>query len=235
MRYAIYFTPEKDDPLTRAAGRWLGRNPFTGEAPPPAAVGPLSAAEAAFHTAAARRYGFHGTLKAPFRLAEGQSERALVSALSAFTAAREPILVPRVVVTRLDGFFALVPDAPSPALDRLAHDVVTAFEPFRAPLSQAELERRNPDGLSPSQLKNLHKWGYPYVFEDFRFHMTLTGRVPAGEAQRVERAIEVFFGPLLEEPLEIASLALFVEPEPGAPFHVKSLHSLRQARERKTA
>ncbi|WEX09566.1 DUF1045 domain-containing protein [Chelativorans sp. AA-79] len=235
MRYAIYFTPEKDDPLARVAERWLGRSAFGGQTQAPSAAGPFSAAEIAFHTAAARRYGFHATLKAPFRLVEGKSEAELTAALSRFAAEREPFAVERIELARLDGFFALVPAVPSPQLDRLAADVVTFFEPFRAPMTAKEMERRNPDGLTPAQLKNLHKWGYPYVFEEFRFHMTLTGRVPAAEAARMEAAIDEFFGPLLLEPLEISSLALFAEPEAGSPFHVKSLHAIGGARERKFA
>src|SRR5690606_24575986 len=77
MRYAIYFTPERDHPLTRKAAQWLGRDAFGGETLPPSSAAPLSAAEVAFQTAAARRYGFHATLKAPFRLAEGTSESEL--------------------------------------------------------------------------------------------------------------------------------------------------------------
>lgn len=235
MRYAIYYTPEQDDPLTRLAARWLGRDAFADAAVPTPAVEGLSPADIAFHTAAARRYGFHATLKAPFRLAEGASEADLVEALESFAQAREPIHLPRIALKRMEGFFAFVPYERTPALDTFAGDVVTEFEPFRAPLSRTEIDRRNPDGLDPAQLKNLHKWGYPYVFEAFRFHMTLTGRVAEEDRARVERAIETFFGPLLLEPLDIASLTLFVEPEPGAPFRVASFHRLGVMRRRKTA
>lgn len=236
MRYAIYFTPPKDETLTRVAERWLGRSAFGGGRDLPAtSVGRFSSAEIAFHTAAPRRYGFHATLKAPFRLAEGRTEAELAVALDRFAAAREPFRLERMRLARLDGFFALVPADPSPELDSLAADVVTSFEPFRAPLTSKEIERRNPDGLSPGQLENLHKWGYPYVFEEFRFHMTLTGRVPAADAAEMEAAIKTFFGPLLLEPIEIASLALFVEPEAGAPFHIQSFHAIGGKRERKSA
>lgn len=235
MRYAIYFTPDKDDPLGRVAERWLGRSAFGRQVPAPTPVEGFSAAEIAFHTAAPRRYGFHATLKAPFRLAEGRSESELIAALDAFATARTPVLVERIRVARLDGFFAIVPDAPTLALDRLAGEVVEMFEPFRAPLTPEEIERRGPENLTPAQLKNLHKWGYPYVFDAFRFHMTLTGRVPAAEAPRMERAIDAFFGPLLLEPLELSSLALFAEPEPGAPFHIRSFHAIGGERKRKLA
>ncbi|MCT7376157.1 DUF1045 domain-containing protein [Chelativorans salis] len=235
MRYAIYFTPDQDDPLGRVAARWLGRSVFGRQVPAPVAVDTFSAAEIAFHTAAPRRYGFHATLKAPFRLAEGRSEGELTAALAQFAAEREPVVLERIKATRLGSFFAIVPETPSPELDRLAGEVVEEFEPFRAPLTPEEIERRGPENLTPEQLKNLHKWGYPYVFDAFRFHMTLTGRVPEAEAKRMERAIDAFFGPLLLEPLELSSLALFAEPEPGAPFHIKSFHAIGGERERKTA
>ena len=224
MRYAIYYTPAERDPLTVLATSWLGRSAFTGESTPPRAIGRLPAAEVAYHTAAARRYGFHGTILAPFTLADGETEHGLRAALDAFCEAQDAFCVPRVVITRLDGFFALVPETPSQALNGLARDVVVAFDRFRAPLSEAERTRRSATHLSPSQLRNLMQWGYPYVFEDFRFHMTLTGRVDEAEAMRVHRAIEEHFGPVLEEPLEVGSLALFLEPEPGAPFIVRSFH-----------
>ena len=235
MRYAIYYTPPEDDPLTRIASTWLGRNAFTGETFAPQAHGPLPAAEIAYQTAAARRYGFHATLKAPFQLADGQDERELTAALSTFCGQMRPFTGPRLAIRRLDGFLALVPEQPSARLDDLARDVVVAFERFRAPLSDAELARRNPEALSPAQLKNLHQWGYPYVFEEFRFHMTLTGRLGDADAPRVLRAVEERFGPVLDEPLEVGSLALFVEPEPGAPFAVHSFHEFGRLHERKSA
>ncbi|MDN2565907.1 DUF1045 domain-containing protein [Aquibium sp. A9E412] len=234
MRYAIYYTPDRTDPLTRVAARWLGRDAFTGEALAPQAVGPLSAAEIAYHTAPPRRYGFHATLKAPFRLAEGTGEAELLAALDEFAAGREPFAVP-LVVGRLAGFHALVPREPAPALADLAAAVVCGFERFRAPLTPAEIARRNPDGLSGEELKNLHKWGYPHVFEAFRFHMTLTGRVDAAESRRVRSALESRFGPVLAAPQPIASIALFVEPEPGAPFRVRAFRRLGRESERKTA
>lgn len=235
MRYAIYFTPRRDDRLTRAAASWLGRDAFAGESVAAPTLAGLSPAEIAFHTAAARRYGFHATMRAPFHLAPGQSEEALIDAVERFCAGRAPVSLPQVTAARLSGFFAIVPARPSEPLQRLAGDVVTAFEPFRAPLTETDLQRRNPDSLSPAQLKNLYRWGYPYVFDEFRFHMTLTGRIATEDRLRVQAAIDEHFGALLLEPLDIASLALFVEPEPGAPFTVRSFHEMGRVPARKTA
>lgn len=235
MRYAIYFTPDRDHPLSRAAAGWLGRDPYSNEAAPQPAVTGMTPAEISFHAASARRYGFHATLKAPFRLAADKSEDALEDAVAAFAASTPPVVLPALGVGRIDGFFALVPTGPAAELGALAGAVVRAFEPFRAPLSDAEIERRNPDALSAGQFRNLCQWGYPYVFEDFRFHMTLTGRVGAGEADRVRAALDEVFSPHLSGPVAIDGLAVFVEPEAGAPFTVLSRHALVADRARRTA
>jgi putative phosphonate metabolism protein len=235
MRYAIYFTPPKESPLTRLAASWLGRDAFSGAAVEPPKTGTLVPAEIAFHSAAARRYGFHATLKAPFHLAAGESESSLAEALAEFAAGVEPFFIPRLAVGQLDGFFALLPAAPAAALNRLADDVVVAFDRFRLPLSEAEIERRNPDALSAQQFRNLHRWGYPYVFDSFRFHMTLTGRVAGAEAERVRAALDEVFGPVLASAVPVDGIALFVEPEPGAPFTIHSYSQFARQRERKSA
>lgn len=235
MRYAVYFTPARDAPLARIAAEWLGRDAYGAAVRPRRAVEGLSEADISFHTASARRYGFHATLKAPFRMAADRTESELVAALDAFCGARDPVLLPRIELTRMSGFFALVPAEPVAELDGLAADVVRAFEPFRAPLSEAELARRNPDALSPAQLRNLHRWGYPYVFDQFLFHMTLSGQVPQADAPRLAQAIKGTFGPLLEAPLAIDTLALFIEPEPGAPFLVHTARAIGPAQHRKSA
>lgn len=235
MRYAIYFTPAHTDPLTRLAASWLGRDPFTGTQPPAPALASLTPAELAYHTASARRYGFHATLKAPFHLAADATEAALDDAVASFAAGAEPILLSRLVPTRLDGFLALTPGSPAPDLDRFAGEIVTHFDRFRAPLGEADVKRRNPDALSPEEFRNLLQWGYPYVFESFRFHMTLTGRVSEHDLPRVRAAIDEVFAAALERPASVDGLALFVEPEPGAPFVVKSWYRLGRRRDRKTA
>ncbi|TPN16893.1 DUF1045 domain-containing protein [Mesorhizobium sp. B2-1-3] len=235
MRYAIYFTPQQDEKLARIAANWLGRDPFGAATRPVEAVGDLSAAEVAFHTASARRYGFHATLKAPFRLAANETEASLRAALDAFAQATSVVMIPRLVVSQIDGFFALVPEAPLPPLNRFADDVVRDFDRFRAPLTEAEIERRSPDSLKPGEFRNLCQWGYPYVFESFRFHMTLSGRAGPQESLRLRLAIEGLFAEVLRQPVPVDALTLFIEPEPGAPFMVLSQHALGRRPARKTA
>jgi putative phosphonate metabolism protein len=232
LRYALYFTPPASDPLTLAAQRWLGRNAFTGGALEQPAVDGFDVAAL---TADPRRYGFHATLKAPFSLAEGRSEGELVAEIGRFASEVEPFDIPEIVVGRLGSFFALVPGDHCEALQDFAGEVVRRFERFRAPLTSADIARRKPDELTAAERQNLVQWGYPYVFDEFRFHMTLTGRVPAERRDAVERVLLDQFADFHGRPLAIAGLALFREPSRGADFTVHSLFPLAAAVNRKTA
>lgn len=208
-RYAVYAVPAPGHPLERAAADWLGRDP-RGDA--------MSATEAPAGDdllAEARRYGFHGTLKAPFRLAEGASEADLAAAADAL--AGPPLPVALTVSDDL-GFPALRPAAPAPALDALAARCVRALDRFRAPPTPEELARRRPDRLSPRQRELLTRWGYPYVLDEFRFHMTLGARAdePARHAAFMLAAGRAF-APILAGPVPL-TVALFIEPRRGAPF-----------------
>ena len=235
MRYAIYFTPPRESLLTRLAASWLGRDPFDGASVPPPLVTGLTPGEIAFHTAAARRYGFHATLKAPFELASTETEARLAEAVAEFATQTDPFVIPRLVVGQIDRFFALLQSEPAAQLDALAGNVVKTFDRFRSPMTEGEIERRNPDALSAEEFRNLCQWGYPYVFDTFRFHMTLTGRVAAGEAPRVRAALDEVFGSVLAEPVAVDGIALFVEPEAGAPFTIHSWCGFEPRRQRKSA
>lgn len=234
-RYAIYFTPPREDPLAAAAASWLGRDAFTGRSVEGPGHDPADGAAISFHTAAARRYGFHATLKAPFSLADGATEADLLTAYDQFCSEREPFVLPRLEIGQIEGFFALLPGEPCIGLSRLAADAVMHFEPFRAPLSQIEMERRTAMRLSPAEMRYLQLWGYPHVFDAFRFHMTLTGRMSGPEATRIRDALDRHFAPHLQGPVEIGTLAVFVEPEKGSPFEVLSLRRLGCDIERRTA
>jgi hypothetical protein len=183
----------------------------------------------------ARRYGFHATMKAPFALAAGKTEASLVAAFEEFASATPAFTLPQLVLGQLGRFFALVPAEWDSSLQMLADDCVTRFDGFRAPLSEADLARRKPDALGESQRQNLLDWGYPYVFEEFRFHMTLTAEVDPADQPAIRHAIEQHFADLVPAPRPIDHLALFVESERGAPFRLMSLVQLADAARRKTA
>jgi putative phosphonate metabolism protein len=235
MRYAIYFTPPQDDPLTVAASNWLGRDAFSGETKAHPPTEGFDTTEISMLTEEPRRYGFHATLKAPFELSPETSEDELFVAFEDFSLETTAFTIPDVVIGRLGNFFAFVPGGWVPALHLLADDCVSRFERFRAPLDPDDIARRKPDSLSASQRQNLLTWGYPYVFDEFRFHMTLTGPVPKEQHGFMQTALGKRFANFSGQPLPVTEIALFAEAERGAPFIVKKTMPLRGEKARKTA
>lgn len=235
LRYALYFTPPASDGLTLAASRWLGRNAFTDAHLPQPAVEGFDARALAALTADPRRYGFHATLKAPFELASGTTEADLVAEIVRFVGEANPFDISELVIGRLGSFFAFVPATECAPLQAFAGEVVRRFERFRAPLSSADIARRNPDQLTSEERQNLVQWGYPYVFDTFRFHMTLTGRVPAEAAPAMEQALRMHFAEHDGRSLPVAGLALYRESQRGADFIAHSLFPFGSAANRKTA
>ena len=222
MRAAIYFTPAKNDPLTVRAAEWLGRDAFDDR--------PVRDPNPKMNVLVSNpaRYGFHATLKAPFRLADGTTLIDLDRELAAFAQRIQAVSLGTLAVTRLDSFFALTVQTSIPRLLQFEEAVRTTFEPFRAPLTEQEVARRNPQSLSERQQANLSHWGYPHVGPDFRFHMTLTNAiVDEDEAARVEKRLHSQFNPVLATPVVIDALALFVEPRPCASFYVHSRYPLQ--------
>jgi len=221
LRYALYFTPPKDDPLTSLAALWLGRDAFSNEIFSDKAMAPLPEGHAEL-TADPRRYGFHATLKAPFDLASSVTERDLLDVAAEFVSQTKAFTIPQLVLGQLGPFFALVPGTVYQPLQDFASHAVKTFEPFRAPLSDHDIARRKPEGLTEPQRANLLRWGYPYVNDEFRFHMTLTGRVPTERQPELQEILRERFAEHTGKPLDISGLAIFVEEERGAPFTVRS-------------
>ena len=229
MRYALYFAPSQDDPLTDLASRWLGRDAFTGETFTASEIGDLSAEERLATTEEPRRYGFHATLKAPFELASSVTEKDLLEVAAQFAAKTPAFVLPELVLGQLGRFFALVPGDIYPALQSFAADVVRSFEPFRAALSEADIARRKPEQLDEAHRANLLRWGYPYVMDQFRFHMTLTGQVAPERQEATASVLRDIFADHIGRPLSISGLAVFVEETRGAPFTVHSWLPLGRA------
>jgi len=218
MRAAIYWAPEIADPLHALGSSWLGRDAETG-AP---CRQPEGLAEI---TADARGYGLHATLKPPFRLARGwEALRADVAGL----AARMPAFaLPPLAVRDLKGFLALRETAPCPALHALADACVRELNHHRAPAPEAELERRRRAGLSARQEAHLQAWGYPYVMEDWQFHVTLTRRLDAAERAAIEPRAIAHLSAAAALPRMVTELCLFTQGQPGAPFLIAERFALK--------
>lgn len=217
-RYAIYWLPASGDPVLTLCESWLGWSLAEARALPPPEAPP--GVDWAAITAEPARYGAHATLKPPFRLGDGLTRAHLERALSDWAAARPSLPPERLIVARVGRFIALTPPEPSPALDRLAADAVREFDRFRAPAPPEELARRLRHDLDPVARSHLARWGYPYVFERFRFHVTLTGALDEPTAAKVAPWLADRFASALRAPVVNAGVALFEEPEPGARFRL---------------
>lgn len=211
-RYALYAAPPAADAWSRFCTSWLGWDMETAqELPFPDLMG-LNVAEI---TETPRKYGLHATIKPPFRLAEGHTQGDLETACAALCAQLAPVALPDLSVTPLGRFLALCPQPQPTALTDLAATCVRALDPFRAPPTEAELAKRRQSRLSPAQEQNLTRWGYPYVMEQFRFHITLTSRLPKAEIPTVQQALDTALAALLPNPYLIDDLALVGERTDG--------------------
>jgi putative phosphonate metabolism protein len=220
-RYAIYFVPAADHPLYRFGRAVLGYDCYTREDVAHPYSDRLAPAEWAALTREPRVYGFHATLKAPFRLLAPFNEAALVHAFAAFTAARHAIPLIEPCVRALGAFIAVMPRRPCIALDELAARCVTAFDGFRAPLTREERARRMAAGLGAAEIANLDRWGYPFVFEAFRFHMTLTGPMPSTRCDCVLALLqEAFAEQCGESAFAVDRVALLRQDHARARFYV---------------
>jgi putative phosphonate metabolism protein len=220
-RYALYYAPRSGEALAAAARQWLGRDPETGQKRAPLPAPGIDPDRQLEITAEPRLYGFHGTLKPPMVLADGTSERDLLDAVGRFAAAARGFAVPALKLAGLSDFLALVPAAHTPALHDLADRCVVEFDSFRRPAGEAELARRRRAGLSARQDELLMRWGYPYVLDQWRFHLTLTGRLadPA-ERKAVAALLHQRFAAFIDRPLPVDDLCIFRQAGPGRPFVV---------------
>jgi putative phosphonate metabolism protein len=217
-RYAIYYVPAASDPLYRLGARALGYDGFTGNT-----IGfpdelTRRVADWPEVTTDPRKYGFHATLKAPFALAPGRSEAELLQSFAAFAAPATPRIP--LVVNSISSFIAVIPAAPSAELSDLAQRCVEAFDGFRAPLTERDRARRRPDRLSARQLGYLDRWGYPYVADEFRFHMTLTGSLPRERHETIVPMLRELFAPITALPRPIDRIVLFYQADASARFRI---------------
>lgn len=208
-RHAIYYAPRAGE-FADFAASWLGWDPVLGREVPHPDL-PLDVAAI---TATPRKYGFHGTIKAPFVALPG-----LEDGIAALAARLAPVDLGALRLHRIGGFLALVPEVnPEP----LAAEVVRALDMFRAPMTPEDRARRKPEKLSERQRELLDAWGYPYVMEEFRFHLTLTGNDAPPE---VERVLEPVLARVQPDPFVIEDLCLFGEAEDGR-FHLVHRYAL---------
>lgn len=207
-RYAVYYAP-RSGPFSDQATRWLNGD----------AGGLVPDVDAKDLTSGARRYGFHGTLRAPFRPAEHVTALGIATEVAALAARLRPVECTGLHLENLGGFLALTPTGDVTALADLAACVVRATNPLRAALTETDVARRRPDRLTAQQCALMNDWGYPFVMEEFRFHLTLTDRLTPDQILSVMPALQARFDPVLPCPFRVEDLCLFGEDAAGA-FHL---------------
>lgn len=214
-RYAIYYTPIQGTPLADFGAHWLGWDSASGTSRAHPAMDGLDVADI---TATPRKYGFHGTIKPPFRLAPGMTAQALADAVAALCADAAPVTLDGLELARLGRFLALVPTGNADALGALAARAVQELDAFRAPPNESELAKRRASRLNAAQEANLVRWGYPYVLDQFRFHLTLSGQLGEDIATRTQTALATPLAALDLTPYAITGLTLLGEDDAGK-FH----------------
>ena len=218
-RYAIYYAPAQGSSLDQFGTEMLGYDAWIGAALPFPGDVVEQVPDWRELTQEPRKYGFHATLKAPMVL-NGRNESELHGACADF--ARQPRRIPLItpVVGSISGFIAVIPETRADELEQLAADCVRAFDSFRAPLTPEDRSRRKPSRLTPRQVEYLDRWGYPYVMEEFRFHMTLTGRLDETRREVVLALLRERFARLKLAELAIDRIALFRQADAEACFEI---------------
>jgi len=211
-RYAIFYTPPAGL-LAEFGALWLGWDSTKGQR---VAHPDVAGLDVAAITATPRKYGLHGTLKAPFRLAG--SLEALQDTAAHFAQHQAPVPLNQMTLRHDHGFVALRPMGDVSALNGFASDIVRAFDPHRAPLTDADIARRRKANLSPRQDQQMLDWGYPFIFEDFHFHLTLSGRLDVQAGTEVITALTPMLTPLVPNPMMIDTITLMGEDSDGM-FH----------------
>jgi Protein of unknown function (DUF1045) len=219
-RYAVYYAP-RDGAFASRAAEWLGQDPVTGNDLPQPVLPGIGDPRAI--TVEPRRYGFHGTIRAPFRPVVGMTETTLCDRVAGLASRLAPVRCEGLRLEILHGFLAFTPTGCEAALLALGATVVEATDDLRAPLTEAEIARRRPDQLSARQRALLHRWGYPHVMEEFRFHLTLTDRL--ADPGLAFAALDAHFAQVLPSPFIIEDLCLFAETDSGR-FHLLHRYAL---------
>jgi hypothetical protein len=210
-RYSVYFVPQAETALAAFGATIFG----PGDEATSAQFGDNQQAL----NAGARRYGFHATLKAPFHLKSGQSEADLIQTALHVASSIPRFQIPGLQVSLLDDFIALTPNEPSTNLRRLADSCVRGFEPLRAALTSHDRDRRLAAGLNPEEVAYLNTWGYPYVFEGFQFHMTLTDALPPADAAALQVTLADHYA-RFNKPVAIDAITLCRQPTRRSSFEV---------------
>jgi hypothetical protein len=211
-RVALYYAPPASSAWWREGCEWLGRDAESGRTFD-------TSAHAVTHSP--RRYGWHATLVAPFHCAPGVTLDDVLATARAWAGSVARFDMP-VRAAELGRFVALRPagDADDARLRSIAASALHALAALRETPTRASIERRITDGMSERQIALLREWGYPYVLDEYRFHMTLSDSLDHADARE---SIVADWTQRIDTlgPMPMHGAAIFIEPEAGAPFTLR--------------
>jgi 2'-5' RNA ligase len=220
-RYAIYYSPRRDEPLAEFGRRWFGFDTETRA--PVAEHWPIP--KGFLRTPA--RYGFHATLKAPFRLRAGRTEGELMQAVENLADRLKPVDLGQLMPKELGSFITLQQAMPNPEVDTLAFACVRDLDLFRQPLTEEEQDRILDKGITRRQKGYVFTWGYPYVDKDYIFHMTLTTILAQHEIEEWKGKVIEWGAEYLAEPAALRDLCVFAQPAEDEPFELLARFPLK--------
>lgn len=212
-RFAIFFTPT--GALGDWGAAWLGWNSATGCTARHPDFGDTDIAKI---TTRPRKYGLHGTLKAPFSINDSTDLTQMQESMADFAAKHARFEIGTMELRYDNGFVALRPAIASTGLPDFASTVVKTFDPFRAALTDADIARRRMSKLTPRQDQQLLDWGYPFIFDDFHFHLTLTGPINKTTAAATIASLRPALTACVPDPFQIDAITLMGQDNQGM-FH----------------
>jgi Protein of unknown function (DUF1045) len=206
-RFGVYYTPDPDSVISRIWSNWL-----------------INSGDLKAFTSQPRMYGFHATLKPPFRLKPEYRYVDLREAVRELAGKLEPLLIPPMQVVWLDSFLALRPVDACPAAHQIAETCVRSLDWLRAPLTESERQKRLSHRLSDREGMLLERWGYPFVLEQFRFHFTLSNELAANDhqtRQKMYRLATELHAQTQHAWPSFDALSVVEQAYPGAQFSVR--------------
>jgi len=219
-RYALYFAPDRSTALWAFGSHILGYDAASGEMLSyPDGLGPFLERWPSL-TSEPRKYGFHATLKAPFFLSQGLDEQSLLLAVSNFAKITRAFSLP-LKISNIGPFVALKPASTADQINTLASNIVKHFDHFRKPLSPEDRARRLQSPLTDRQIAYLDLYGYPYVHEEFRFHMTLTNSLHIEDREPALNCLHAMFETQIEnKDIPINRLCVFRQDDTKSQFRI---------------
>jgi putative phosphonate metabolism protein len=230
-RYAIYFTPALKSAFCAFGSRVLGYDAAKGRRVPHYQSIMDEVPDWHLLTQDPAQYGFHATLKAPFELHPSRTEADLISEIERAAVELVAVDLGALIVGKISNFIAFLPRQVPTRLFELADVLVKQFDCFRAPMSGTDRARRRPNRLTDRQRVYLDQWGYPFVLDEFRFHMTLSGPIEPQRIDFVRDILERLFKAEVadwDESVTIDAISVFKQPRRGASFFILSRHKLAQ-------